>query len=81
MTILTEGDFLSVGIDKAFDNVDHCFLFSILISYRFGKEYITWVRTLLHNIGSGVMNTLSVVTFNSIEELVREIRYGLLFKS
>ena len=42
--------------EKAFDSIDHCFMFSVLKSFSFGPDFIQWVRTLFKNSQSCVMN-------------------------
>ena len=49
--ILFSGDF-----EKAFDSVDHTFLFATLIEFGFGPDFIQWVKTFLKNGESCVMN-------------------------
>ena len=45
-----------MDFEKAFDSIDHTFLFSVLKSYGFGPDFIQWVRTLFNNAESCVMN-------------------------
>ena len=42
-----EGILFSTDIEKAFDLVDHIFLFSTLEKFRFGFDFIKWIKTLL----------------------------------
>ncbi|KAK6165076.1 hypothetical protein SNE40_023679 [Patella caerulea] len=46
-----------VNIDsaKAFDRVDHSFLFKCLQNYNFGSSFIKWVRLLYSDISSSVL--------------------------
>ena len=46
----------SADFEKAFDSIDHCFLFSVLESFGFGPEFLQWVRVLFKNAESCVMN-------------------------
>ena len=46
----------SADFEKAFDSIDHCFLFSVLESFGFGPEFLQWVRMLFKNAESCVMN-------------------------
>ena len=41
---------------KAFDSLDHKFLISALEKYGFGQNFILWVKTLLNNQESCVIN-------------------------
>ena len=38
-----------MDIEKAFDSLNHNFLISALGKYGFGKNFMSWVRTLLRN--------------------------------
>ena len=51
-----EGILFSTDIEKAFDSVDHTFLFSTLKKFGFGFDFIQWIKTLLSNTQSCVMN-------------------------
>ena len=46
----------SADFEKAFDSIDHTFLFSHLKSYGFSPDFIQWVKTLFNNAESYVMN-------------------------
>jgi len=45
-----------IDFHKAFDTLEWNFVFSCLEAFGFGPEFIWWVRTLYHNIGSCVIN-------------------------
>ena len=45
-----------MDIEKAFDSLDHKFLISALEKYGFGKNFISWVKILLRNQESCVLN-------------------------
>ena len=54
-----EGDeeiLFSTHIEKAFDSVDHTFLFSTLEKFGFGFDFIKWIKTLPFKTQSCVMN-------------------------
>ena len=38
---------LSADIEKAFDSVSHTFLIAVLKKFRFGQDFIGWIRILL----------------------------------
>ena len=46
----------AADIEKAFDSVDHKFIFASLEKYGFGPDFIQWIKTLLTNNESCVMN-------------------------
>ena len=51
-----EGILFSTDTEKAFDSVDHTFLFSTSEKFGFGFDFIKWIKTLLFNTQSCVMN-------------------------
>ncbi len=42
--------FLSIDQEKAFDRVDHGYLFSALSSFGFGERFISWVKLLYQDV-------------------------------
>ena len=60
-----EAILFSTDIEKAFDSVNHDFIFATLEKFGFGPEFIQWVKTLLKNGQSCVMNNgISTGYFN-----------------
>ena len=51
-----EAILFSTDIEKVFDSVNHNFIFATLEKFGFGPEFIQWVKTLLKNGQSCVMN-------------------------
>ena len=51
-----EAILFSADFEKAFDSIDHSFLFAVLESFGFGPDFIQWVRTLFYNAESCVIN-------------------------
>ena len=51
-----EGFLVTMDIEKAFDLLDHNFRISTLEKYGFGKSFILWVKVLLRNQESCVIN-------------------------
>ena len=51
-----DGVLFAADIEKAFDSVLHNFIFASLKGFGFGDEFIKWIRTLLFNVSSCVMN-------------------------
>ena len=51
-----EGILFSTDIEKAFDLVDHNFLFETLKRYGFGTEFVNFIKTLLFYAQSCVIN-------------------------
>ena len=51
-----EGILFTVDIEKAFDSVDHSFIFATLKKYGFADSFIKWIKVLLNNSQSCVIN-------------------------
>ena len=51
-----EGILFTVDIEKAFDSVDHNFIFAVLEFFNFGDSFIQWIKTFLHNTEACIMN-------------------------
>ena len=51
-----EGFLVTMDIEKAFDSLDHNFLISTLEKYGFGQNFIIWVKILLNDQESCVIN-------------------------
>ena len=47
---------MTIDIEEAFGSVNHFFLISVLKRYGFGDFFIEWIKTLLKNQESGVLN-------------------------
>ena len=47
---------MTIDTGKVFDSVNHFFLISVLKRYGFGDEFIKWIKTLLKNQESYVLN-------------------------
>ena len=45
-----------IDIQKAFDSVDHAFIISTLERYGFGNKFVRWVKILLKNQKSCIIN-------------------------
>ena len=55
--VLNKESFLvTVDIEKAFDSVNHHLLIAILEKIGFGTEFIEWIKVLLNNQESCVIN-------------------------
>ena len=56
------GLIIAADIEKAFDSVNHNFIFASLDKYGFGPDFIQWTKTLLANNESCVMDNGSSTT-------------------
>ena len=63
-----DGLIFAADIEKAFDLVDHNFIFASLEKYGFGPSFIQWIKTLLANNESCVMNNGSLTGFFKIQK-------------
>ena len=50
------GLIFAAHIEKAFDSIEHNFLFATLTKYGFRSNFIQWIKTLVSNCESCVMN-------------------------
>ena len=62
-----DGLIFAADIEKAFDSVDHKFIFASLEKYGFGPNFIQWIKTILANSESCVMNNGSSTGFFKIQ--------------
>ena len=51
-----DGILLAADIEKAFDSVEHSFIYATLKKFGFGGNFIQWIRTLLSDTQSCVVN-------------------------
>ena len=61
-----------MDIEQAFDSLDHNFLISTLEKYGFGKIFILWVKILLRDQESCVINGGTTTKYFSLERGVRQ---------
>ena len=50
------GILIAIDFEKAFDSIDHKYLFKVLHAFNFGPVFIQWIRTFHSNISSCVIN-------------------------
>ena len=73
-----EAILFSADFEKAFDFIEHTFIFAILHSFGFGPDFIQWVKTFLYKTESCVMNNGSSIGYFTFKvERVREIQFPL----
>ena len=58
--------------EKAFDSVDHDFIFKVLEHFKFGNSLIDWVKLFYNNAQSCVSNNGYMSNFFNIERGVRQ---------
>ena len=54
----------SVDFEKAFDSIDHNFLFVVLKAVSFGPQFLQWVHTLFHSHSCVMNNNLTIGYFS-----------------
>ena len=50
------GILVAIDFEKAFDSLDHTYLFKVLNVFNFGPSFIQWIRTLYSNVSSCIIN-------------------------
>ena len=66
-------DFLmTVDIGKAFDSINHCFLIKVLEKYGFEKDFIKWIKILLQNQESYIVNRGTTTNYFKLEKDARQ---------
>ena len=78
-----EGYMFAADIEKAFDSVDDTFLVAVLKKFGLGHEFIQWVKTLLYDQQSCVMNNGHSTSYFALKRSSRQADplSGLLFLS
>ena len=66
------GYLVAADFEKAFDSVDHEFLFKVLELFGFGESFCNWVKILYTNTSSCVMNGGRSTGYFSINRGVRQ---------
>ena len=64
--------FVTIDIEKAFDSVNHHFLIVILEKIGFGTEFIEWIKVLLNNQESCVINGGKTSKYLKLERGTRQ---------
>ena len=58
-----KGFLMTVDIEKAFDSINHCFLIKVLEKYGFEKDFIKWIKILLQNEESCIVNGRTTINY------------------
>ena len=67
-----EGYIFAVDKEKAFDLVDHNFIVAALEAYGFGPNFVKWVKTLLYDQKSCIMNNDHSTSYFNLERGTRQ---------
>ena len=66
-------DFLmTLDIENAFHSVNHCFLIEVLEKYGFEKDFIKWIKILLQNQESWIVNGGTTTNYFKLEKGTRQ---------
>ena len=66
-------DFLmTVDIEKAFDSINHCFWIKVLDKFDFEKDFIKWIKILLQNQESCIVNEGTTTNYFKLEKGSRQ---------
>ena len=77
-----EGLLLAIDIEKAFDSLEHDFLIAVLEKYGFGGEFLNWIKILLNDQQSCVVNGGHTTRYFKLERGThKEIQYQRIFLS
>ena len=68
----TEEILFSADFEKAFDSIEHTFIFATLHFFGFGLDLIQWVKTFLYKAESCVMNNGSSTGYFYLERGTRQ---------
>ena len=63
---------LTADFEKAFDSLNHKFLIAVLRKYGFGEDFFDWIKILLANQKSCVINRGHTTTFFRLERGARQ---------
>ena len=67
-----EGFLITVDIKKSFDSVNHCFLLQFFRKFRFGIDFVSWMKTILKNQESCIINGGKTTKYFKLERAARQ---------
>ena len=67
-----EGFLVTVDIEKAFDSVNDCFLLHIFQKFGFGIDFVSWIKTILNNQESCIINGGKTTKYFKLERGARQ---------
>ena len=71
-TLVLERLLVTVNIEKTCDSVNHCFLLEILRKFGFGKDFISWIKSILKNQESCIINGRKMTKYFKLERGARQ---------
>ena len=71
-TLALEGFLVTLEIEKAFDSVNHCFLLQMLRKFGLGIDFVSWIKTILKNEESCIINSGKTTKYFKLERGARQ---------
>ena len=71
-SLALKGFLVIVDIGKAFDSVNHCFLLQILQKFGFGIDFVSWIKAILNNQESCIINGGKTTKYFKLERGARQ---------
>ena len=65
------GYLMTIDFQNAFDSLNHCFLLAVLPKYGFAEDFIDWVKMLLKDSESCVINGGNTAKYFPLQGKVR----------
>ena len=66
------GILLAIDFEKAFDSLNHEFLYQVLQKMGFGPNFLQWIRTFYRNLSSRVLNNAFTTEIFFVKRGVRQ---------
>ena len=63
---------VTIDIEKAFDSVNHTFLIATLEKFGFGEDFINWIKTILKNQESCIINGGTTTKYFNLKRGTRQ---------
>ena len=63
---------MTVGTEKAFDSINHYFLIKVLEKCGFEKKFSKWIKILLQNQESYIINRRTTTNYFKLEKGTRK---------
>ena len=73
------GYLVAMDIEKAFDSFNYDFLVSVLKTFGFGENYIYWIKVLLNDQQSYIINGGFTTPYFNLEKIVRQADHNVLY--
>ena len=71
-TLFRNSFLMTVDIEKAFNSINHCLLIKVLEKNGFEKDFIKWIKILLQNQESCIVNGGATTNYFQLEKDTRQ---------